>query len=82
MAPLTQRAAGTLMGSVSSPDRDPRLPARGITHLSAAGASVVVANTAESANAERCQACGRAKKAITEKWMTAAAMTKAWKTSW
>ena len=28
------------------------------------------------------QACGRAKKAIAEKWATAAAMTKRWKTSW
>ena len=28
------------------------------------------------------QACGRAKKAIAEKWATAAAMTRRWKTSW
>ena len=28
------------------------------------------------------QRCGSAQKAITEKWRTAAARTKAWKTSW
>ncbi len=33
-------------------------------------------------NASARQACGRAKKAIAEKWATAAAITSRWKTSW